>query len=72
MRAPITIQVKLNRVDYSLKITVPVEVVRALKLKAGDTLEVGLTDSTMTVKKAAWFVLENHALSSRLSLSWNA
>jgi hypothetical protein len=24
-----------------------------LRLKAGDTLEIGLTDSTMTVKKAA-------------------
>jgi antitoxin component of MazEF toxin-antitoxin module len=52
MSMPITIQVKLNRIGNSLKITVPIEVVRALKLKAGDTLEIGLTDSTMTVKKS--------------------
>jgi antitoxin component of MazEF toxin-antitoxin module len=49
---PLTIQVKLNRVGNSLKITVPIEVLRALKWQAGDTLEIGLTDSIMTVKKS--------------------
>lgn len=47
-----TPQMKLNRVGNSLKITIPVEVLRALKWQRGDTLSVDVTDSQMIVKKA--------------------
>jgi len=53
MNLPLTIEVKLTRIGNSLRITVPKDVLRALNWKEGDTLEVGLTDSTMTVKKAS-------------------
>jgi bifunctional DNA-binding transcriptional regulator/antitoxin component of YhaV-PrlF toxin-antitoxin module len=52
MSLPLTIEVKLTKIGNSLRITVPVEVLRALKWQAGDVLEIGLTDSIMTVKKS--------------------
>ena len=51
MNMPLTIRVKLNRVGNSLKMTVPVEILRALNWKEGDLLELGLTDHHMTVSK---------------------
>jgi len=51
MKMPLTIEVKLTKIGNSLRITVPKDVLRALSWKEGDMLEVGLTDSTMTVKK---------------------
>jgi bifunctional DNA-binding transcriptional regulator/antitoxin component of YhaV-PrlF toxin-antitoxin module len=48
---PLTIQVKLTKIGNSFRITVPIEVVRALSLLEGDMLEIGLTDSCMIVKK---------------------
>jgi len=51
MNMPLTIQVKLNRVGNSLKMTIPKEVARALNWKSGDILEIGLDNSHMTVKK---------------------
>jgi putative addiction module antidote len=49
---PLTIDVKLTKIGNSLRITVPKEVLKTLNWKAGDMLEVGLTDHSMIVKKA--------------------
>jgi len=48
---PLTIQVKIFKLGNSLRMTIPIEVVRALNLKAGDFLEIGLDNSHMTVKR---------------------
>jgi putative addiction module antidote len=52
MNMPLTIEVKLTKIGNSLRITVPKEVLKSLSWKAGDMLEVGLTDHSMIVKKA--------------------
>ena len=51
MNMPLTIKVKLNRVGHSLKITIPVDILRVLNWKEGDFLELGVDNSHMTVKK---------------------
>jgi antitoxin component of MazEF toxin-antitoxin module len=51
MNMPLTIRVKLNKVGNSLKITVPVEILRALNWKEGDLLELGLDDHHMIVTR---------------------
>jgi len=48
---PLTIQVKIVKLGNSLRMTIPKEVAKALDLKVGDILDVGLTDSTMIVKR---------------------
>lgn len=48
---PIEFEVKINKVHGSLRMTIPKEVARALAIKEGDTALVGLTNSTMTVRK---------------------
>jgi antitoxin component of MazEF toxin-antitoxin module len=50
MNMPLTIEVKLTKIGNSLRITVPIEVVRALKWKEGDILEIGLDNNHMTVR----------------------
>jgi len=50
---PFTPKVKLGRVGNSFKITVPVEVIEALKWLDGDLLEVDVHDNIMTVKKVS-------------------
>ena len=52
MSMPLTLRVKLSKMGNSLRMTVPVPVLQALGWKDGDILEVGLTDSSMIVKKA--------------------
>ena len=52
MNMPLTIEVKLTKIGNSLRLTVPKDVIRALNWKEGDALEIGLTNSTMTVRKA--------------------
>ncbi len=48
---PIKFEVIINRVHGSLRMTIPKEVAKALSIIEGDIVLVGLTDSTMTVRK---------------------
>ena len=48
---PLTITVKVVKVGNSLRMTIPKEVARALEIKEGNTLEVGLDDHSMIVRK---------------------
>jgi AbrB family looped-hinge helix DNA binding protein len=51
MIMPIEFEVKINRVHGSLRMTIPKEVAKALSIKEGDIVLVGLTDSTMSVRR---------------------
>jgi AbrB family looped-hinge helix DNA binding protein len=51
MMMPIEFEVKINRVHGSLRMTIPKEVAKALSIKEGDIVLVGLTDSTMSVRR---------------------
>jgi len=48
---PLTIRVKLAKMGNSLRMTVPKPVLETLGWKHGDTLEVGITDKAMMVKR---------------------
>jgi antitoxin component of MazEF toxin-antitoxin module len=48
----VTFKVKIVKIGNSLRITIPKEVTGYLKMEAGDTAEITVTDSTMTVRKA--------------------
>jgi AbrB family looped-hinge helix DNA binding protein len=52
MLMPLTIKVKLSKIGNSLRMTIPKPVIETLDWKEGDTLEIGVTGSSMTVKKA--------------------
>jgi putative addiction module antidote len=45
----VELKVKLVKIGNSLRMTVPVEVIEALKLKEGDTLTVDAKDGKMVV-----------------------
>jgi len=47
----LTIEVKIAKMGNSLRMTIPVPVARVLNLKDGDTVEVGVKDGIMVVKK---------------------
>jgi len=49
---PLTIPVKVVKIGNSLRMTIPKPVVEALQIEEGDTLQVGITDGSMIVKKA--------------------
>jgi AbrB family looped-hinge helix DNA binding protein len=49
----LTLTIKVVKVGNSLRMTIPKDVCRALDIKAGDMLEIGLSDNAMTVKKAS-------------------
>ena len=51
MEMPLTIRVKIAKMGNSLRMTIPVDVARALDLNDGDYVEIGITDSSMIVKK---------------------
>jgi len=51
MNLPITLTVKVVKIGASLRITIPIEVVKALGINAGDFMEIDVVDSTMTAKK---------------------
>ena len=53
MEMPLTIRVKIAKMGNSLRMTIPVDVARALDFKDGDYVEIGITDSSMIVKKAS-------------------
>jgi len=48
---PLTIPVKVVKIGNSLRMTIPKPVVLALGIKAGDVLDVGLTNGSMMVKR---------------------
>jgi AbrB family looped-hinge helix DNA binding protein len=48
---PIEFEVKVNRVHGSLRMTIPKEIAKALTIREGDVVLVGINDSNMTVKK---------------------
>lgn len=51
MELPLTIRVKVAKMGNSLRMTIPVDVARALDLKAGDYVEIGVTNDSMIVKR---------------------
>ena len=51
MAVPLTIPVKVVKIGNSLRMTIPKPVADALNIKEGDTVEVGITDGEMIVKK---------------------
>jgi len=50
-KMPLTIPVKVVKIGNSLRMTIPKPVVLALGIKAGDVLDVGLTNGSMMVKR---------------------
>jgi len=48
---PVKFKMKLTKVGNSLRMVIPKEIVDALKLKPGDTVEVSLTDNQVLVEK---------------------
>ncbi len=51
IKMPIEFEVKINRVHGSLRMTIPKEVAKALSIKEGDLVLVGITDSAMIVRR---------------------
>jgi antitoxin component of MazEF toxin-antitoxin module len=47
----LTIEVKIAKMGNSLRMTIPVPVAKALKFQDGDTVEVGIKDDAMIVRK---------------------
>jgi antitoxin component of MazEF toxin-antitoxin module len=45
------IRLKLRKIGNSLMIAIPSQVVRDLRLKAGDDMLVDITDSTISIRK---------------------
>jgi antitoxin component of MazEF toxin-antitoxin module len=50
---PVEFEVSLIQVGNSLRVTIPIEVVRALGLKKGMKLGLSLTDSEIKLRKLA-------------------
>jgi AbrB family looped-hinge helix DNA binding protein len=51
MQVPIPFTVKVVKIGNSLRMTIPKQITDYLKIAEGDTLEIVVTDHTMTVKK---------------------
>ena len=51
MQMPIPFYVKVVKIGNSLRMTIPKQITDYLKINEGDSLEITVTDSTMTVKK---------------------
>lgn len=49
---PVEFEIKVVQVGESLKITIPYEICRALKIKKGDTVRVTTNNGDIMVKKA--------------------
>ena len=52
MQVPIPFKVKVVKIGNSLRMTIPKQITDYLGITEGATLEIIVTDSTMTVKKA--------------------
>ena len=50
---PVTFERKLFATSGSLRVNIPLEIVKALDLKEGDTVQIGLNDHQMTLEKAS-------------------
>jgi AbrB family looped-hinge helix DNA binding protein len=48
---PVEFEVRVNRVHGSLRMTIPKEIARALQVKEGDTVLVGVDDTSIVVRK---------------------
>jgi antitoxin component of MazEF toxin-antitoxin module len=48
---PLEVERKIVKIGHSLRMTIPDEIVKALRLREGDWVLCGLTDSTMSVRK---------------------
>lgn len=51
MQMPIPFHVKVVKIGNSLRMTIPKQITDYLKISEGDTLEITVTDSTITIKK---------------------
>jgi AbrB family looped-hinge helix DNA binding protein len=51
MQVPIPFKVKVVKIGNSLRMTIPKQITDYLKIGEGDTVEIIVTDSIMTVKK---------------------
>ena len=51
MKMPLTIRVKVAKMGNSLRMTIPVDVARALNIQDGNYVEIGITDHKMVVQK---------------------
>ncbi len=48
---PVEFEVSLVRVGNSIRVTIPIEVVRALNLRKGDKMGLSLTDHEIVLRK---------------------
>ena len=48
---PVPFKVKAVKIGNSIRMTIPKQIVEYLKIEAGDTLEVTVQDSEITVQK---------------------
>jgi AbrB family looped-hinge helix DNA binding protein len=53
MGLPLRIRVKVSKMGNSLRITIPVDVVRTLNIQEGDFLEVGVTNDSIIARKVS-------------------
>lgn len=51
MSMPVKFEISVVQVGKSLKVTIPVEIVRHLKIKKGDTVEMWVENSTIMMEK---------------------
>jgi AbrB family looped-hinge helix DNA binding protein len=51
VQMPIPFKVKVVKIGNSLRMTIPKQITDYLKIVEGDTLEITVTDSVMTVRK---------------------
>ena len=52
VKMPLTISIKIVKIGNSLRMTIPKPVVEALNFQEGDTVEVGIDNNHMVVRKA--------------------
>ena len=51
MEMPVKFEISVVQVGKSLKVTIPVEITRHLKIEKGDTVEMWVDNSTILMKK---------------------
>jgi len=51
LKMPVPFKVKAVKIGNSIRMTIPKQIVEYLKIEAGDTLEVTVQDSEITVQK---------------------
>jgi len=48
---PVEFEIRVVKVGNSLRVTIPREIARSMKLKAGDTVGISLTDDKAVIRK---------------------